>query len=275
MAERRMFTKKIVDSDAFLDMPLSSQALYFHLSMRADDEGFINNPKKIQRMVGASDDDMKVLVAKRFILVFESGVIVIKHWKMHNYIQADRFHPTDYKDERNQLYVKDNKSYSYVDSENVENSTLYPKRILDASNMLPEVRLGKDSNSIIIDNTRKPKTGLPSKFKPIVDAWNKLPLRNVKRINEHSQRHTLLTARLKQYSLEEIIEAIESIEKSSFLLGQNKSGWTITFDWFLKPGNFAKVLEGNYIDKEHTDDSIMSDDVFEAIVEKHKGADTW
>ena len=90
MAERRMFAKTIIDSDAFLDMPLSAQALYFHLSMRADDDGFINNPKKIQRMVGASDDDCKLLLMKRFIIVFESGVVVIKHWRIHNYIRNDR-----------------------------------------------------------------------------------------------------------------------------------------------------------------------------------------
>ena len=89
-----MFAKRIIDSDAFLDMPLSTQSLYFRLSMRADDEGFINNPKRIQRMIGASDDDCKLLIAKGFILVFETGVIVIKHWKIHNYIQKDRFKPT-------------------------------------------------------------------------------------------------------------------------------------------------------------------------------------
>ena len=145
MAEKRMFTKKIVDSDAFLDMPLSSQALYFHLSMRADDEGFINNPKKIQRMIGASDDDMKVLVAKRFILVFDSGIIVIKHWRMHNYIQSDRFHPTDYREERSQLMVKDNKSYSLIkNAETVEIPTMYPECIQDASKMDTEIRLDKN-----------------------------------------------------------------------------------------------------------------------------------
>ena len=84
MAEKRMFTQKIIDSDAFLDMPLSTQALYFHLNMRADDDGFINNPKRIQRTIGASDDDLKLLIAKRFVICFENGVIVIKHWKMHN-----------------------------------------------------------------------------------------------------------------------------------------------------------------------------------------------
>ena len=96
MAERRMFAKTIIDSDAFLDMPLSAQALYFHLSMRADDDGFINNPKKIQRVIGGSDDDLKLLIAKRFLLPFESGVVVIKHWKIHNFIRTDRYKPTVY-----------------------------------------------------------------------------------------------------------------------------------------------------------------------------------
>lgn len=112
MAERRMFAKTIIDSDAFLDMPLSAQALYFHLSMRADDDGFVNNPKKIQRMVGASDDDCKLLVMKRFVLTFESGVIVIKHWKIHNYIRGDRKKDTVYPEEMALLEEKDNGAYS-------------------------------------------------------------------------------------------------------------------------------------------------------------------
>lgn len=116
MAERRMFAKTIIDSDAFLDMPLSSQALYFHLSMRADDEGFVNNPKKIQRMIGASDDDMKVLLAKNFIILFESGVIVIKHWKIHNYIRGDRINETNYQDEKALLQLKENGSYTLCQS---------------------------------------------------------------------------------------------------------------------------------------------------------------
>lgn len=112
MAERRMFTKKITDSDAFLDMPASAQALYFHLNMHADDDGFVNSPKSIQRTVGASVDDIKLLLAKKFILSFESGVIVIKHWKMHNYLRIDRYKPTDYKEEMSQLCLDDKKAYS-------------------------------------------------------------------------------------------------------------------------------------------------------------------
>lgn len=112
MAERRMFAKTIVDSDAFLDMPMSSQNLYFHLSMRADDDGFINNPKKIQRMIGASDDDMKILCAKAFVIPFESGIVVIKHWRISNYIRSDRYKPTVYQEEFHQLEVKPNGAYT-------------------------------------------------------------------------------------------------------------------------------------------------------------------
>ena len=112
MPERRMFTQKIVDSDAFLDMPLSTQALYFHLNMRADDDGFVNNPKRIQRLIGAADDDLKVLIAKRFILTFETGVIVIKHWRMHNLLRKDRYTPTQYQEEMETLEIKENGAYT-------------------------------------------------------------------------------------------------------------------------------------------------------------------
>lgn len=142
MAERRMFAKKITESDAFLDMPSSTQMLYFHLSMNADDDGFVNNPKKIQRMCGASDDDFKLLIAKSFVILFESGIIVIKHWKMHNYIQSDRYRPTDYVDEKSMLGVKKNKAYT------LDESKMYTKCIQDVSvgkNSIGKVRLGEDS----------------------------------------------------------------------------------------------------------------------------------
>lgn len=103
---------QIVDSDSFLTMPLSAQALYFHLNMRADDDGFVNNPRSIQRLIGASDDDCKLLIAKRFILTFESGVIVIKHWCINNYIRGDRKKDTLYPEEMALLRVKDNGAYT-------------------------------------------------------------------------------------------------------------------------------------------------------------------
>lgn len=112
MADKRMFSKQIIDSDAFLDMPLSSQALYFHLNMRADDDGFVNNPRKIQRMICCGEDDLKLLIAKKFVIPFESGVCVIKHWLIHNYIRKDTYKETVYTDEKMMLAMKENKSYT-------------------------------------------------------------------------------------------------------------------------------------------------------------------
>ncbi len=150
MAERRMFAKTIIDSDAFLDMPVSAQALYFHLSMRADDEGFVNNPKKIQRMIGASDDDCRLLIAKRFVLTFDSGVIVIKHWRIHNYIQNDRFKETVYQREKAMLTLNENKAYTELDSvgipgESQDVSKLYPSCIQVVSKVDTQDSIGKDS----------------------------------------------------------------------------------------------------------------------------------
>lgn len=129
-----MFKLKLIDSDAFLDMPATTQLLYFHLAMRADDDGFIDNPKKIQRICGCGDDDLKLLLAKQFILAFESGVIVIKHWKLHNCIQKDRYKPTIYQDEKSHL--AEDKSHVY---------SLETECIQSVSEMEPQVRLDKVS----------------------------------------------------------------------------------------------------------------------------------
>lgn len=120
MPEKRMFTRKITESDAFLDMPMSAQCLYFHLNMYADDDGFINAPRKIMRLIGSGEADMKALIDKHFIIAFESGVVVVKHWRMHNTLQNDRYHPTDYQDEFKKLLLKDNKSYSLTNGNKME-----------------------------------------------------------------------------------------------------------------------------------------------------------
>lgn len=108
MAERRMFSKTVTESDAFLDMPTSARCLYFHLGMAADDDGFIASPKAIIRSSNCSNDDLKLLIAKGFIIAFENGIIVITHWKLHNYIQKDRYKPTTFKEEREQLVIENN-----------------------------------------------------------------------------------------------------------------------------------------------------------------------
>lgn len=112
MAKRRMFSLDIIDTDLFLEMPQSSRLLYYELCMRADDDGFVSSPKKIQKMVGCNEDDFKVLISKKFLIPFDTGVVVIRHWKIHNYIQKDRYKETIYLDEKKQLNQEKNGSYT-------------------------------------------------------------------------------------------------------------------------------------------------------------------
>lgn len=131
MAERRMFSKTVIDSDDFLDMPLEAQALYFHLAMRADDDGFINNPKSVMRNITCSKDDLKMLEANKFIICFDSGIVAIRHWKIHNYIRKDRYNPTKYQEEMSQLLIEESGRYTICQPND--------------NQRLPQVRLGEDS----------------------------------------------------------------------------------------------------------------------------------
>lgn len=138
MAERRMIAKSIIKSDQFLDMPATTQCLYFHLLLEADDDGFINAPKSIMRVIGAKDDDMRVLQAKGYIIPFESGVIVIKHWRLHNSLRKDRYNPNpQLENERKQLVVADNKEYQLATNWQPNGNQL-------ATSGVPLVATGKD-----------------------------------------------------------------------------------------------------------------------------------
>ena len=134
MAQRRMFSKKIVETDFFMEMSPTAKLLYFYLNMSADDDGFVGNPKTIKLISGATDDDLKILITKQFIIPFDSGVIVIKDWKIHNYIQKDRYNQTQYLDEKNQLVVEENGTYT--------------KCIQDVSSLDTQVRLGKSKDRL-------------------------------------------------------------------------------------------------------------------------------
>lgn len=272
MANKRMFTMKIVDTDAFLDMPLSTQCLYFHLNMRADDDGFIGNPKRIEKIIGANDDDLKLLIAKRFVILFDDGVIVIKHWRMHNTLSRDRYIETSYTDEKKKLLLKDNGSYSLTNGNSIDDTKLIERsnrqtqkrRKIDERKTHSDKDIGldkdleldldteldkdkeKDINDLIVSKDTIRQTDVQR----IIAEWNTLEefgINPVKRMT--SKREQAVKARIRQNHMDDILEAIENIRHSSFLQGQNKEGWMITFDWFLKPGNFAKVFEGNYLDK--------------------------
>lgn len=134
MAERRMFAKTIIDSDAFLDMPMSARLLYYDLSMRADDDGFNNSPKKVMRTIGATTDDMNILIARKFIIPFENGVVVIKHWRIHNYIRKDTYNETPYKEQKAMLEFDENKAYRVKKDD----------CLLSVDDPLTQDRLGKD-----------------------------------------------------------------------------------------------------------------------------------
>ena len=154
MADKRMFSLKIVDSDLFLDMPLSSQCLYFHLSMRADDDGFVDNPKKIIKIIGANDDDLKILITKGFVIVFERGIIVITHWKINNFIRKDRYKPTMYIEQKQQLYQTENGAYI---SEEKAGCHLVNQRLSSGQPSIDKGRLDKVS----IDKGREESTPPP------------------------------------------------------------------------------------------------------------------
>mgnify|MGYP007004112590 FL=1 len=262
LAQKRMFTMKIVDSDAFLEMPLSTQCLYFHLNMRADDDGFIGNTKRIMKIIGASEDDLRLLIAKRFVLTFEDGVIVIKHWRMHNTLSRDRYAETSYTDEKKMLLLKDNGSYSLTGGNPIDDTRLIERsgrqtqqrRNKDATKTLSDIDKGldieldkdidKDNNLIVSKDTIR-----QTDVRRVIEEWNKLqdvgiaPIRDIK---PASKRCQMLKGRIREYGMDDLLKAMDNIRHSDFLRGENKNGWMITFDWFVKPNNFLKVLEGNY-----------------------------
>ena len=262
MAERRMFAKTIIDSDAFLDMPLSAQALYFHLSMRADDDGFINNPKKIQRMVGASDDDCKLLIMKRFIITFESGVIVIKHWKIHNYIQKDRYKPTIYQEEKKQLTEKGNKAYT----ECIHNGYIVDTQDrLEVGKESIELEIGEDK----IGETVTPEARARVNYEQIKDLFNDICISLPRVTSLSDKRKQAIKARLNKYTVEQFKEMFTKAEASTFLKGGNNRNWQANFDWLIKDSNFVKVLDGNYDDKK----SVPIKSEYAAFVEELENED--
>lgn len=248
MAERRMFAKTIIDSDAFLDMPLSTQCLYFHLSMRADDDGFINNPKRIQRMIGASDDDLKLLALKRFVIPFESGVCVIKHWKIHNYIQSDRYKPTIYQEEKARLSVKGDKAYT--------------DHIQDVSTMDTQVRLGQGSVRLETGedsggegNVEATADEPPAPPRQSIDYESIKSLYNSVcksfpccTVMSESRKKSIKARFASGYTMQGFETLFNKAEASGFLKGRNDRNWKASFDWLIKDANMAKVLDGNFDD---------------------------
>lgn len=202
MASKRMINISVVDSDAFLSLPATAQNLYFHLNMRADDDGFIDSPKKIMRIVGASDGDMQQLLQKRYLIAFESGVLVIKHWRMHNTLQSDRKISTNYQEELSQLVLQKNKTYTEKDNPKFklleDNSILETNRKHNGSDVLPQYRLDKirlDQNSIDIeqeDNVLDMSSSSPVDVRQEKEIRNKSKNKDI--FETYSDNHDLTSA---------------------------------------------------------------------------------
>ena len=256
MAERRMFAKTIVFSDAFLDMPMSARCLYFTLGMFADDDGFVNNPKSIMRQCGASMDDMNILMAKKFVIMFESGIIVIKHWRIHNYIRQDTYNETKYQDEKKQLSLGDDKIYRLIPS------TERP-RLVDESET--QVRIGKDrigKDNILPPSAAapagvSPSSPSPSEKKPqkqvpyqkILEMYYELcPHMSAERpVNKYTDEiKKSVKARFSEYSLEDFETVFRKAEASDFLNNRSDVTFQASFDWLMRPKNFSKALNGNF-----------------------------
>lgn len=214
------------------------------------------------KITGASEDDLRLLIAKRFVLTFEDGVIVIKHWRMHNTLSRDRYTETSYIDEKRMLLLKENGSYSLASGNVIDDTKLiersnrqtHNRRNKDATKAHAEKDIGLDKD-IDIDKEKDNKlivskdTICQTDIRRVIEEWNKLqevginPIRDIK---PSSKRCQLLKGRIREYGIDEVLSAINNVRYSDFLRGENNRGWMITFDWFVKPNNFTKVLEGNY-----------------------------
>ena len=221
MAQRRMFSRKITESDQFLDMPMSAQSLYFHINMQADDDGFVGNVKTIKRMIGASDDDLKLLIAKQFLIPFDTGIVVIRDWKIHNYIQKDRYTETFYKHEKAMLETTDNKQYQVMDTECIQNVSS-----LDTQVRLGKDRLGKDSQDNTNEHSDKPNESvLSDRFD---NLWKQYPNKKGK--------PTAFTAYKKAIKAgttdDEILKGIEKYKKEIDLKRTDKQYIAHGSTWF-------------------------------------------
>ncbi|MDB2122847.1 hypothetical protein [Clostridium paraputrificum] len=266
MARRRMFSLKIVDSARFLKMPTSSQLLYFHLGMRADDDGVVEG-FNVLRMTGLNEDDLKILVAKGYVQILNEDLVsFITDWREHNLIRADRKVDSIYKDlllkVLPQVEVIEPRERADLKKEGDNGRPKDNQATDNGQHRLGKDRLGKVNNTISKDIV------CSTKVQPIIEKWNSLKLQRLVSINQGTNRYKLLNARIKEYGVEGILKAIDNINNSSFLKGQNKNNWTITFDWLIKPNNFIKVLEDNYSDRKNNPSEPLDEESCQKIALK-------
>lgn len=246
MAQRRMFTQKITESDSFTTLPPTTQCLYFHLCMSADDDGFSNKIRQAMFNAHADQNDFEMLVQKRFILPFDSGVIVIKHWRMHNLIRSDRYHETDYVEEKASLILKKNGVYTDVPPCGIPcDNQMATNGIPSDNQMEPEVRLGKVRLGYKESKEKKEDIN----YQEVADLYNDtcVSLPRLRTLSDSRKR--AIKTLLKKHTLEELKEVFTKAEASDFMKGNNDRNWVANFDWIIKDSSFAKIIDGNYDNK--------------------------
>lgn len=276
MAQRRMFSKAVVDSDSFMDMPLSAQAVYFHLALRADDDGFVGNPKSVLRMIGAEKEDFSLLIKAGFLRKFESGVVLVIHWKEHNHIKKDRYKPTVYQLEKamvSEIFgesigesIGESLGESLVTSADCESERLQSSSPLDTkcrqngAKSEPQDSIGKDSIGKDSEDKESKAEDIHSEkgsqeesssfgvcvSRQIFSLYNELCTNLSKALSLTTGRQKQTELLLSRFSLREIEDVFRKANSCPFLCGSGDSGWKATFDWLIKEENFLRVQEGAY-----------------------------
>lgn len=263
MAQKRMFDKIITNDDNFLEMPNSTQALYFHLSMNADDDGFVNNWKSIMKITGTKEDDLKILISKSYLIPFDSGILVIKHWRINNYLRGDRYRPTQFQKEFNMLENHENKAYQLksewstigiplvnpdkirIDKNRIEKNREEENSIEDTKMSLKTDNLS--SNDSLAIASPIPTENKKDVFNNFLNIYNEECTNLPKCLKITEKRKVAINKCLKEKINEEVFRQIcIKANQSDFLIGENDRNWKADFDFVTRSDKAMQILEGKY-----------------------------
>ena len=244
MSEKRMFAKSIVLSDDFLDMPASARCLYFTLNMLADDDGFVNSPKSIMRQCMATDDDMRILLAKFYLIPFESGIVVIRHWRINNYLRCDRYTPTKFVEEKKRLVINESGAYEKIDSKELSGTIELKPAERVVQDVEPKKTVRKTRKTVPLEE-REPKNDIEKVEKVYLENYRNLfnsgVLRSEKPIINWSASRKITKDCISRYGLDAIIEAVMNSSRNEFCV---KKGYCLTT--ILSTGVLASLINGGH-----------------------------
>lgn len=276
MAQKRMFDKIITNDDNFLEMPNSTQALYFHLSMNADDDGFVNNWKSIMKITGTKEDDLKILISKSYLIPFDSGILVIKHWRINNYLRGDRYRPTQFQKEFNMLENHENKAYQLksewstigipvvnpdkiridknrIEKNREEENSIDNKKMSLKTDKTDKMSLKTDnlsSNDSLAIASPTPTENKKEVFNNFLNIYNEECTNLPKCLKITEKRKVAINKCLKEKINEEVFKQIcIKANQSDFLIGENDRNWKADFDFVTRSDKAMQILEGKYQNK--------------------------